>query len=396
MILAIILASWLAKKIAAPLTDLEAATQKIAQGDFSTRILLKENTETKKLVDGFNYMSEQLQQLVQQLKDQKQEVDIIIESIQEGLLVIDSFGITNLANNSLKKLFNVNQPEKKYYWEYLREPSLSEVIKKTMETGENNYTELTIQDKNYLVSTARLAGKNGLALFFRDITEFRQLEKMKKDFITNASHELRTPLTAIKGFVETLDDEIKDLQQKHYLQIIKNHTERLINIVQDIMTLSELEERSNSLKLEKINLRQLITEIYSIFDQKIKEKKLFFKIEGDAEVNVDAFKLQQVFINLLDNALKYTEKGGITVILEQQKENILIKIKDTGCGIPKEDLPRVFERFYVVDKSRARKLGGTGLGLAIVKHIISLHKGTITVKSEINQGSEFIISLSLI
>ncbi|MCD6155495.1 MAG: PAS domain-containing sensor histidine kinase, partial [Candidatus Atribacteria bacterium] len=211
--------------------------------------------------------------------------------------------------------------------------------------------------------------------------------------VVNVSHELRTPLTAIKGYVETLEEEIEG-DSKRYLDIIKRHTERLINIVADLLLLSELEEKGLTQIKEEVNLEKVVKDVFKIFDQKAKEKglKLNLICEGNPVVEGDAFKLEQMFINLIDNAIKYTERGEVLVYLKQTDEEVIVKVKDTGIGIPKEHLDRIFERFYVVDKSRSKKLGGTGLGLSIVKHIVLLHNGKIDVKSSPGEGTEFIIT----
>ena len=221
-----------------------------------------------------------------------------------------------------------------------------------------------------------------------DIGEYDELY-----FIVNVSHELRTHLTAIKGYVETLEEETKG-EARHYLKIIKKHTERLINIVQDLLLLSELEEKGLTQIKEKVNLEETAKNVFKIFEQKAKEKGLELNLicEGTLVVKGDPFKLEQMFINLIDNAIKYTEEGEVSVSLKETNKEVIVKVKDTGLGIPKEHLDRIFERFYVVDKSRSRKFGGTGLGLSIVKHIVLLHNGKIEVKSALREGTEFIIT----
>ena len=218
---------------------------------------------------------------------------------------------------------------------------------------------------------------------------------MKRDFVVNVSHELRTPLTAIKGFVETLQEESATGEQQRYLAIISRHTDRLINIVKDIMVLSSL-EHEQELELEEVNVKGIAEQVKKIYIDRLKEKNLSLDIEaenGPLIARIDPFKLEQVFINLIDNALKYTETGGITVKLERAQAGLVIRIADTGIGIAPMHLPKLFERFYVVDKSRSRRVGGTGLGLSIVKHIVLLHKGTITVTSTPGAGTTFTITL---
>ncbi len=221
------------------------------------------------------------------------------------------------------------------------------------------------------------------------------MEKIKRDFVVNVSHELRTPLAAIKGFAETLEEEVGE-NAKTYAGVIKRNTDRLINIVQDLLLLSELEEKGSKPESEEVNLKQLADNVIRIFKSRLTEKGLDFHLrveDGLPAVKGDSFKLEQMLINLLDNSIKYTEKGKIVLALKQKEGNVEIIVEDTGIGIPQEHLMRIFERFYVVDKSRSKKFGGTGLGLSIVKHIVLSHKGTIAVESSLAKGTRFTIML---
>jgi len=240
-----------------------------------------------------------------------------------------------------------------------------------------------------------VALREQIVIVFSDITEAKNMEKIKKDFVVNVSHELRTPLTAIKGFAETLEDEAGE-NVKNYAGVIKRNTDRLINIVQDLLLLSELEEKGSKLESEEVDLKHLVDNVIRIFKSRLAEKGLDFHLkveEGLPVIKGDSFKLEQMLINLLDNAIKYTEKGTIVVALKQKDETVEITVEDTGIGIPQEHLARIFERFYVVDKSRSKKLGGTGSGLSIVKHIVLAHKGTIDVKSSLSRGTTFTVRL---
>ncbi|MFW6134780.1 MAG: sensor histidine kinase, partial [Elusimicrobiota bacterium] len=283
-----------------------------------------------------------------------------------------------------------------YYWEIFREKELTDMIDTVKKSGENLLKEININNKHFLCSAAYLDKKDEIIILFNDITKFRKLDKLKKDFVVNVSHELKTPLTAIKGYVETLDEEIKSKQSKHYINILKRHTNRLINIVEDLLLLSELEEETIEIEFKKANLKQIILDIAKVYEQKIKSKSLQLKIEIQddlPEVEADPFKIEQMLINLIDNAVKYTEQGEIKIEAHSAEDNIEIKISDTGIGISSDDIERIFERFYVADKSRSRKMGGTGLGLSIVKHIVILHNGKINVNSTPLKGTEFIINL---
>lgn len=213
--------------------------------------------------------------------------------------------------------------------------------------------------------------------------ELKHMEQVRKDFVTNVSHEMRTPLTAIKGFAETLKDSVKG-EEARYVDIIEKHSDRLINIVNDLLVLSNLESSKYKIEFADIMIDKVLDDVIKLFDDKIRKKNLKIEFKKNAPVKLikaDPFRLEQVFINIIDNAIKYTEKGGIYVEINQDKQDTTITIKDTGIGIKKEHLNRIFERFYVVDKSRSKNLGGTGLGLSIVKHIVNLHKGSIEVKS---------------
>jgi len=379
------------RNLSYPLKELVSASKKLADGDFSARVSFKRKDEIGKLAGSFNKMSEELKRLFDNLTLKQEELNSIITFLEEGLLVLDKKGRIILFNKSFKNLVQIN-PEGRFWWEVLRNPSITQLIEKAKKEERVSSQELELNGKVFLCSFVFMPSKEELIIVLHDITEFKKLEKIKKDFVVNVSHELRTPLTAIKGYVETLEEEVKG-SSKHYLDIVKKHTERLINIVSDLLLLSELEEKGLTQTGEKVNLEEIAKDVCKIFTQKAKEKNLKLSLicESKPVIRGEPFKLEQMFINLIDNAIKYTEGGEVTVTLKQSDKKVIVKIKDTGIGIPKEHLDRIFERFYVVDKSRSRKLGGTGLGLSIVKHIVLLHNGRIDVKSTPDKGTEFTI-----
>ena len=285
--------------------------------------------------------------------------------------------------------------EGKLYWEIIRNPRLAELLKNAGERREKFLEELTLEGKVFMCSGAPLEGGEGIVSVFYDITEIKNVEKVKKDFVSNVSHELRTPLTSIKGYAETLRKEIDTATGKKYLETIERNTDRLINIVNDLLLLSNLEEKA-ALELEDIDLGGLLENVIRIFDQRLKDKHLSFLIDVKDHlppIKADRFKLEQMLVNILDNAVKYTDRGEITVSMDVHDKKVYIQVKDTGIGIPKDDIPRVFERFYVVDKSRSRKSGGTGLGLSIVKHIVLLHNVTIDIDSALGKGTLLTVTL---
>jgi two-component system phosphate regulon sensor histidine kinase PhoR len=334
-------------------------------------------------------MSEQIGQLFSQLKLQNTELQTIIGAIQEGLLVINAGGKIIVSNGLFQGAAG------RYYPEALPGADFRRLIEETRAAQTKKSAKMEFLGRTYLASTNCMQEQDGIVVLFRDITEAEQLEKIKQDFVTNASHELRTPLTAIKGYVETLEDPATP-EQRQYIEIINKHTDRLNNLIKDLLLLSELEEKEDLLKQEKINLGQTLQNIKGVFTKRLKEKNLTLQIErpeSGPELYADSFLLERVFINLLDNAVKYTETGGIALKISETADSVEIVVSDTGSGIPQADLPRVFERFYVANKSRSRKLGGTGLGLPIVKHIILLHGGEINVDSELNKGTTFTLRL---
>ncbi|MGR3294443.1 MAG: ATP-binding protein [Candidatus Scalindua sp.] len=379
-----------------PLNELGAASRKVAQGDFSAKVFLKSRNEIKELADSFNYMTDQINTLFTQLSYQKDELNSIISSIKEGLCVIDKKGVISISNESFKRTVQNDAVKGKLYWEVLRKTRFDELIKKVRSEKNSIVDEIELNNRIFLCSATFCSNKEDIVVTLHDITKIKDLEKTKKDFVTNVSHELRTPLTAIKGFVETLQDTNNDDEKQHYLQIIKRHTDRVIRIVNDLLLLSKLEGTSDSLEWENVNLNELIENILKIFVQSLKEKNLVLKFNTDKDlpiIKADPFKLEQVFINLIDNAIKYTERGEVVISLSHNNETVIIEIQDTGICIPREHLSRIFERFYVVDSSRSRKLGGTGLGLSIVKHIVLLHNGKVDVKNIPGTGTNFVVTL---
>ena len=384
------------RSVSKPLRELAIASCKVAKGNFNTKVSLKSNNEIKALADSFNYMTEQISTLFTQLSYQKEELNSIISSINEGLCVIDKNGAISISNESFRKTVRNDSVKGKLYWEVIRKTRFDEFIKKVKNDQKSIVDEIEFNNQIFLCSATLCSNKEDIVATLYDITTIKNLEKTKKDFVSNVSHELRTPLTAIKGFVETLQDTNSDDKNKHYLNIISRHTDRVIRIVNDLLLLSKLEGAPGNLELEKVNLKNLIENILKIFEQSLKEKKLAIKFTASNSlpiINADPFKLEQVFINLIDNAIKYTERGEIAISLNSYNETVTIEIQDTGICIPQEHLSRIFERFYVVDSSRSRKLGGTGLGLSIVKHIVLLHNGKIDVKNIPGVGTNFIVSL---
>ncbi|MBP6941027.1 MAG: HAMP domain-containing protein [Syntrophorhabdaceae bacterium] len=381
-----------------PIHELIAASQRVAKNDFNVKVFLKNRDELRDLADNFNDMVSRIKMLFSELSRQKEEWNSVILSLREGFLILDKEEKVVFFNESFRSIINANPDKGKFYWEVIREPKLSELIKNVRETKHNHIKEIEFNNRIFSCSATYLNVQEEIAIVFHDITDIKNLEKIKTDFVQNVSHELRTPLTSIQGFIETLGEAVSSTEQKHYIDIVKRNTNRLINIINDLLLLSELEEKHMEPEREKVDLKVLMENSVKIFGQQLAEKglDLAFAINPSAPiVKGDAFKLEQMIINLLDNAVKYTEKGVIALSLEPGKNTVIFTIQDTGIGIPGDHLSRIFERFYVVDKSRSKRLGGTGLGLSIVKHIVLLHNGKIDVQSTPGVGTKVTVALPL-
>jgi len=376
------------------------AAENIKNGEFSTRIFLKRKDEFSQLANSINDMAESLHKLFNDLTVGREEIKTILSSMVEGLVVLDEKGKIVLANDNFRNIAEFAKPniEGKFYWEVLQNVEFDALIKRTQETAIRQSQEIQKGEKIYFANAVLVSNVKDkkIIIVLHDITDFKNLERVKADFVANLSHELKTPLTSIKGFAETLEEEI-DKKHQPFVETIKRNTDRLISIVQDLLIFSELERKERKLEIESVDLKVLVHNVLKIFTKKLKEKKLSCEISLNDDASLlkaDPFWIEQVFINLIDNAVKYNTDGGkIKIDSAKDDGDIKITIEDTGIGIAKEHLLRIFERFYVVDKSRSRKLGGTGLGLSIVKHIVLAHNGKVEIESEVGKGTKFIVKL---
>ncbi len=399
-VFSLLAAFFYAKSLARPISNLASAADAVAGGNFNIEVLTEGTGEISRLTRNFNDMVVRIRELISQLSEQKDSLKVIVSSIKEALIVINEEEKIVLMNDSFREIFRSIEVKNKNYWEVVREPAFGEIVEIVKKDRKDLTREIQIHDRNFVCSAAFLEKHNEIVVTLHEITEIKKTEMIKKDFISNVSHELRTPLTAIKGFIETLLSTAKG-ENKRYLEIVERQTERLINIVKDLLKLSELEDIEEG-KLEvsfsKIDLKKLVSDVLSVYEKEIKGKGLKSVVEINKNVpkiKADPFKLEQLFINLIENAIKYTEKGEIRITAKKEDESVVIEISDTGIGVARKHLTRIFERFYVVDKSRSRDLGGTGLGLSIVKHIVQLHNGEISVESTLGKGTKFLIVLPI-
>lgn len=399
------------RQMMVPIKDITAASQKIASGGFDRRVVVTSDDEIGELANNFNHMAERLKDMVGKLSESNTKFKGLLTSIKNPIIAVDNKHRIILLNPAAEVLFRIKLEDTlgKHVLEVIRNNVLDEHIKSILIHNRETQIEIQLQDpekilkiySNPITLEEDPTKAMGIVALIEDVTEIRKLEKIRSDFVANVSHELKTPLTSISGFVETLKSgAIEDENTKmRFLDIIDIESERLTRLIDDILTLSEIENIHSKTIDQEINPSEVIQEVEMMIRPiaASKELTLFSEVDSNLspiEGNRDWFK--QMLINLLDNAIKYTPGGGKIYLNAYQKyRNIIISVKDTGIGIPKKEIPRLFERFYRVDKARSRKVGGTGLGLAIVKHIVLSLEGRIKVNSDTGKGTEFTVIIPI-
>lgn len=406
-ILAIAIAFFSSLIISKPLKEIAWISKSIAAGDYTKRILISSHDELGDLAKAFNHMSEQIRGRIEEVTAGRARLEAVLLSMFEGVMVMDATGKIRLMNERLKEYLKVEEdPIGKKTLEVIRNIEIQELVDKSLKTKKGLVSKeisvLVPEEKILSVHATPIINKDkteGSVLVFYDITELRKLEKIRQDFVANVSHELRTPISSIKGYAETLlDGALADKENsRDFIEIIHSDSERLASLINDILDLSKIESGELKLSKEPISLLPIIKKVVKLLDRQIRNKKIKIKYELPKtlpKVSADKERIAQVILNLLDNAIKYNKINGEVIIsLETDKKDVCLNITDTGIGIPKKDLKRVFERFYRVDKARSRELGGTGLGLSIVKHIVEAHGGSVKVQSNIDKGSIFSFTL---
>jgi len=405
--IAVVASSGAARFISKPIEDISSAARKIAAGDFSKRISLRTKDEIGGLAGAFNDMSKEICSKIEELKDNKARLEAVLLSMFDGVMVVDSRGMILLMNRALKNILAVEHaPEGRKPLEVVRNIEVQEIADKVLEPGSGvESREISIllpKEKELIIhGTPIVRGEKieGAVLVFHDVTDMRRLERIRKDFVANVSHELRTPVSSIKGFAETLSARALDDKEsaKEFIKIIEENSNRLVRLIDDLLDLSRIESGNISLNLKPHSVYRMVEKVISEMQEQANKRSISIRnnIADDIpDVPADKSLISQVFLNLIDNAIKYTEKNGLVTISAEQKNGFVkIDVEDSGIGIPEKDIPRVFERFYCVDKTRSRRLGGTGLGLSIVKHVVEEHGGQVSVQSVLGRGSTFTFTL---
>ena len=406
LLLAFILGSLLAARIVNPVNRMICVSRQFSRGDFSRRIIQPSGDEIGELAVTLNKMAEDIENKIRQIAAQNQKLAAIFNNMIEGIVTVDRKGHIVSVNPAVEKIFGITKDdaEGRLFLETIRNNDISDVISMVLKNGQALSREISLvmpARRIFQVNTTPVfedGGVSGCVAVIHDITGIRQLETMRRDFVANVSHELKTPLTSIKGFVETLLEGALDDKEnnRHFLKIIQEHAGRLNALIEDLLSLSHLESGGIILEKCRFDLRQEIEEVILGSKSRLRDKDINVKDELPPKlpVNADKNRIGQVITNLIDNAIKFNKtKGFIRVYSQDMGDKIKVTIEDSGIGIPEKDMPRIFERFYRVDKARSRELGGTGLGLSIVKHIVELHGGLAGVESTEGLGSKFCFTL---
>jgi two-component system phosphate regulon sensor histidine kinase PhoR len=437
-LMALCLLFWLAKRIARPLQDLTTAAGQIAQGNFDHKIYARKDGEVGQLVQSFNDMTERLADQFAQLEEDRQQLRTILSGMVEGVVALDAGQRILFANERAAQLleFHVTSAVGRKLWEVVRLRALQDVVRRALADTEPAHEELNLPGtppRSLTVHAARLPDgpARGAVLVLHDTSDLRRLERLRQDFVANVSHELKTPLAVIKACIETLIDGAADdpTHRKPFLERIDEQADRLHALILDLLSLARIESGEQVFEFQPVSLQSVVTACLERHRARAEAKRQrlaalppeeersaspAFQMEDMNATKAaagavtlplshcstslaawaDEEAVSEILDNLVDNAVKYTPEGGrISVSWRAEIDQVCVEVADSGIGIPDADLPRVFERFYRVDKARSRELGGTGLGLSIVKHLVQAMNGSVTATSKLGQGTAFTVRL---
>ncbi|MBB2481261.1 PAS domain S-box protein [Bacillus sp. APMAM] len=407
LILSSIIGIKLAKGISRPIEDIIHVARKLSENDYSSRVRLKTSGEIRELSHAINVLAISLQKQMNEIRENQQRLTGVLTNMVSGVMLIHPNGRIALVNPAMEQIIGAKASDLtgKLHIEAGKSFGLSQLIERSLKLGIKIHEEVSIYFPKERILDAHFAPLlgvdgdiNGVITVLHDITDIRRLEKMRSEFVANVSHELKTPVTSVKGFAETLlDGAMYDEKLcRSFLQIIYDESDRLHRLIADILHLSKIEQHQLPLHPEIINIVDVINETVETLQEEVSKKDIDIKLPDTKELYMEAEKdrIRQIILNLVANAITYTpEHGMIEINVEEKDSDVKLIVKDTGIGISEKDLPRIFERFYRVDKARSRNSGGTGLGLAIVKHLVESHRGVIEVESQEGKGTQFTITL---
>ena len=385
---------------------LTEATRKVAAGDFESRVPEHYPNEIGQLAQSFNRMADQTQKAFSELTEQGHQLEAVLQGMDDGVLAVDQYDNILLFNERVKALLQnsgLKIGEKLDGSIVLSQ--LAGYLREALETDSVVRKEIKLSNPERIMTVYAAPlnaedAKDGGLLVLSDVTEVRKLQQLRSEFVANVTHELKTPLTSIRGFIELLKSGDRDEETRQYFyDVLDIEAERLHHLIDDMLVLSQIENAKDDVQTVPCNLNQEIETVLRRAKPIAEKNGIVLRLEAEEAFLVASSptRLQQLFGNLVENAIKYNKpQGRVTVTLQRQRNMVLVKVKDTGIGIPQEHLPRLFERFYRVDSSRSREIGGTGLGLSIVKHLAGLYHGDVSVESVVGEGSVFTVRLPLL
>lgn len=403
-----------ASSMTSPLEQITRVARRITDLDYDARVRMKRKDEIGQLATAINVMADSLQAQLKTIRDNEDLLQSVLDNMTGGIFMVNAEGEVALLNRAAEKMLDVDNSEMagRSYLELKHHYELTRLVEEGLSRKEAIHEERSIYNPSERI--LRLDGVpmtqdgsyRGMLFLLQEVTDIRRLEKMRSEFVANVSHELKTPVAAVKGFAETLlgGGVTDEKTANSFLQIIYDENERLNRLIGDILELSKIESKRAPLDCSPVHLSTFFDSVLETMSKVAEKKKISLSAEIPQELFIegDEDKLRQIFMNLLSNAINYTHDGGnvrvsaVNLQKDDGSERIVFRVTDTGMGIPRKDLPRIFERFYRVDKARSRGSGGTGLGLSIVKHLVELHRGAISVESNLGIGTTFILELPLL
>jgi len=395
------------RKWIAPWQEMEQLVRRIGRGEQPRTFLIDGSSDARRVSVALEEILTRQRELDRQIGERASGQRAILSAMQDGLLVVDGQNRLALVNRAFCDLFGVSEDSLGApLLESVRDPAVERIVAETLQQRRPSQGELFIGRREFEMTSVPMGSDNGAitgaVVLFHDITELKRADEIRRDFVANVSHELRTPLSILRGYIETMLDDPKMPRAEcaRILEVMDQHSKRLGLLANDLLTLAQLESGSSTLQLREIDLAQFLDGLTRDWEKKFATKGLKVAIDLPANarsIRADETRLREVFDNLLDNAVKYSNKNGeIRLGATRRGREIALSVSDNGIGISSEDVPRIFERFYRADKARSRELGGTGLGLSIVKHIAQLHAGSVEAESEPGKGATIRISLPVV
>jgi two-component system phosphate regulon sensor histidine kinase PhoR len=401
-IIALIIALIFSYRLTAPIRTIEKYTERLRQGKPTGTIILYTSDETKKLADNINYLVDELKSKIRVANEEKSKLMTAFTSINEGVLILDAVDKIEFVSPALSNMLaeQYGDISGKTLMEAFRNIELEKIFHEFKESHQTVSREITLGSVEPVILSVSISavqdhpGEEKIMVVFHDVTRLKKLEQIRADFVANVTHEIKTPLTAIIGYLETIKDgAINNIEEtKRFIEIILKQAQRLNRLVEDLMTISKIELNETRFNFENVFLSEAVTNVISIVEKKATSKKINIENEMPEKlqpVRADRDRLTQILVNVLDNAVKFTpESGKVRITADEANGYIVISITDTGIGVPGDEIQRLGERFYRVDKTRSRDLGGTGLGLSIVKHLMIAHGGRMEIESQLGRGTK--------